>query len=154
MPTEVATWLGTALSGIGAGVAIWQACLARSYNEQIRVDIRKLNVLRCAEYLRKALESIRKLPSDASKIPRGGKTETLIEGIKACFDDILGILSIGGEEEDVRTNVSSAQKALTAYEHSFNSRSLSPDMTAAIQSPVQNAVSLANDRVLKIEGKA
>ena len=128
--------------------------LARSYKEQIRVDIRKLNVLRSAEHLRKALESIRKLPSDSTKIPRGRKTETLLEGIKACFDDILGILPIGGDEDDVRTHVSAAQESLTAYERCFNANTLSPDLTAAIQSHVQNAVSLANDRVLKIEGKA
>jgi citrate synthase len=154
LSAEVATWIGTGLSALGAGVAIWQALLAKSYKEQVRVDIRKLGVLRSAEHLRRALESIRRLPSDSKKVPRGKQTETLIESIKACFDETLGILPMQGDEEDVRKNVLDAQLALTAYEHGLNSSSLTAGLTAAIQVPVQNAATLANDRILKIEGKA
>ena len=150
----IVTWVGTILSGLGAAIAVWQACVARSYRDQIRVDIRKLGILRTAELLRRALDFIRKFPSDSSKVPRGGKTETLIEQTKECFDHVLGLLPKGGADEDVRKQVCSAQNTLTGYEHALNSRVLSAALTAAVQSPVQDAVSLANDRALKIEGKA
>ena len=150
----VVTWVGTILSAIGAIIAIQQAILARTYKDQIQVDIRKLNVLRSAERLRKAQESIRKLPSDQSRVQRGHKTEALIEKIRECFDEVLGILPVDGDDVDIRSAVDEAQTALTSYEDGLNQQKLNASMTSAVRAPLQNAVSLANDRVLKIEGKA
>lgn len=150
----IVSWVGTILSGLGAAVAIWQTYLMRSYKDQIRLDMRKMNVLKTAEYLRRALDFIRKLPSDSSKVPRGGQTAIMLEQTKECFDHVLGLLPMDGPDQDIRTHVCTAQCALTGYEDSLNSEALSASLTATVQSPVQDAVSLANDRVLKIEGKA
>lgn len=154
MSSDTVTWIGTIITIIGTGITIWQAALARSYKNQIRIDIRKLSILRSAERLRRALDFIRKLPSKSSSVPRGAKPESLVEPVKECFDEVLGVLPVGGEDKDIREKVQEAQTHLTTYETALSTQQISPELTAPIQRSVQEAVSKATQRSLLIEGKA
>lgn len=153
MSPEAVAWIGTICSFIGAAIAFAQAIRVKNYAKQIRIDIRKRNVMRSAESMRNTLALIRQLPTDYANVPRGNRVQVIIGDIKGYFDDVLGVLTIDGDDQDVREYVLAAQKSLQSYEHHFNGKNLSAELSSDIQIHVQNAVSLANDRVLKIEGK-
>lgn len=135
-------------------VAIWQASQAKDYKEQIKFDIRKINLSGSSERLKRAQDDIRRLPTSSQNIPRGTKVSDLIQNIKTQFDFSLSVLASDGEDKDIREMLSEAQKKLNSYEVSWNAGSpIHQDMND-LQSLVQDAISQANSRIYVLEGKA
>ncbi len=134
-------------------VTIWQASQARDYKNQIKFDIRKINLAGVIERLKRSQDEIRKLPT-STNVPRGIKTTELILNIRSHFDFSLGVLDATGPEKDIRSILGSAQDKLNSYETSWNNNNPSAENVFELQALIQDAVSQANSRIYKLEGKA
>jgi hypothetical protein len=148
------TLVGTIVTLLGMAITIWQAAQARSYKNQIKFDIRKINLSGAIERLKRAQDEIRRLPTSAVHIQRGVKPNDLIQNIKMHFDYALGILDAQGPDGDIRIQLSEAQSKLNLYESSWNAGSPNALNVHDLQSGVQDAISQANSRIFQLEGKA
>ena len=153
MENESITLAGTTVTLLGMAVTIWQASQARNYKNQIKFDIRKINLSGVIERLKRSQDEIRKLPT-SEKTSRGIKTNELILIIRSHFDFSLSILDASGPEKDIRLILGDAQKKLNGYEASWNSETPSAADAHELQTLVQDAVSQANSRIFQLEGKA
>jgi len=150
---SVITLTGTIVTLLGMSVAIRQASQARNYKNQIKFDIRKINLSGVIERLKRSQDEIRKLPTSTS-IPRGIKANELILNIRSHFDFSLGILDASGPEKDIRLILGEAQQKLNSYETSWNNKNPSAENVFELQALIQDAVSQANSRIYLLEGKA
>lgn len=135
-------------------VAIFQARAAKNYKEQIKFDIRKINLSGSTEKLKRAQDDIRKLPASTSAVPRGIKVPELIPNIKSQFDFVLGVIDSNGPDKDIRLVLTNAQQKLNSYELGWNTNSLNPSDLHELQSLVQDAIAQSNSRIYILEGKA
>ncbi len=135
-------------------VAICQARAAKNYKEQIKFDIRKINLSGSTEKLKRAQDDIRKLPASTSAVPRGIKVPELIPNIKSQFDFALGVIDSNGPDKDIRLVLANAQQKLNSYELGWNASSLNPSDLHELQSLVQDAIAQSNSRIYILEGKA
>ncbi|MCI0551772.1 MAG: hypothetical protein L0287_12530 [Anaerolineae bacterium] len=148
------TLAGTIVTLLGMAVTIWQAAQARTYKNQIKFDIRKINLSSAIDRLKRTQDEIRKLPTSAANIQRGIKPNDLILNIKAHFDFALGVLDAKGPDGDIRSLLSEAQSKLNSYEASWNQGAPNAQDVHDLQSRVQDAVSQTHSRIFQLEGKA
>jgi hypothetical protein len=150
----IITIAGTLITCIGTAVAIKQASKAKEYTEQIKFDVRKINLSTAVEQIRRAQDDIRALPTSSDNTPRGIKPKEVISSIRVRFDNVLGLISNTGEDRDIRETLSLAQGQLNAYESSVDKKAFEATPIYELQSLVQDAVSAANARIYQLEGKA
>lgn len=148
------TLIGTVVTVIATGITIIQARKAKNYKEQIKFDIRKINLSGSSERLKRAQDDIRMLPTSSSNLPRGLKVNELILNIKSHFDFSLGVLDSNGLDGDIRSILTNAQNKLNSYELGWYSGNINPSDTHDLQSLVQDAISQSGTRIFALEGKA
>jgi hypothetical protein len=151
---SIITLVGTVVTVMATGITIWQAFKAKSYSQQIKFDIRKINLSGCSEKLKRAQDDIRSLPTNCSDVPRGLKVKDLILNIKSQFDFSLSIINSNGPDSDVREIISNAQSKLNSYEQGWSNGNPNPEDVYELQSLIQDAVSQSNSRIYQLEGKA
>lgn len=154
MTSDEITIIGVAVTLLGMAITIWQASQARSYKNQIKFDIRKINLSNINEGLRRAQDEIRRLPTSLQSASRGVKQKELIHKIREQFDRALGALDSTGPDAGVRTMLIEAQTKLNAYEISWDSGEPNPQHAHELQAKMQDAVSTLSSTIYQIEGKA
>ena len=147
------TLIGTVVTVFATIITIYQAKKAKDYKEQIRFDIRKINLSGSAERLKRAQDDIRKLPTTSSTASRGIKVVELIPNIKSQFDFALSAIDSSGPDKDIRLVLTDAQNKLNNYELGWNAKSINPSDLHELQSLVQDAISQSSSRIFALEGK-
>mgnify|MGYP000857357580 FL=1 len=151
---SIVTLTGTVVTLLGMAITIWQASQARNYKNQIKFDIRKINLANVTERLKRAQDEIRRLPTSAQAVPRGVKPLELIHKIREQFDIALGTLDASGPDAGVRGLLVEGQGNLNAYEISWNSGNPNPQDVHELQAKMQDAVSTLSTTIFQMEGKA
>lgn len=151
---SIVTLIGTVVTLLGMAITIWQASQARDYKNQIKFDIRKINLANVTERLKRAQDEIRRLPTSGQAVPRGVRPIELIHKIREQFDLALGTLDSAGPDAGVRGLLVEGQANLNAYEISWNAGSPNPQDVHELQAKVQDAVSILSTTIFQIEGKA
>ena len=150
---SIITIVGTAVTVIATIITIYQAKKAKDYKEQIRFDIRKINLSGSSERLKRAQDDIRKLPASTNSASRGIKILELIPNIKSQFDFALSAIDSSGPDKDIRLVLTEAQNKLNNYELGWNTKNINPSDLHDLQSLVQDAISQSNSRIFALEGK-
>ncbi|ENF6042363.1 MULTISPECIES: hypothetical protein [Citrobacter] len=148
------TLIGTVVTLGGAGITIWQSKEARNYKNQLKFDVRKINLTNVSERLKRAQDEIRRLPTSLQGIQRGTKPSDLIHKTKEYFDIALGTLDAKGPDADIRQLLVEAQKKLNSYETGWHSGTPNPQDVHDLQAKIQDAISAMNSTIYKMEGKA
>lgn len=151
---SIVTLVGTIVTIIATVITITQARKAKNYKEQIKFDIRRINLSGTSERLRRAQDDIRMLPSDYSNIPRGLRVSDLIHNIKSQFDFALSAIDKNGPDKDIRTLLTNAQNELNSYELALLGKKIDPKHSHELQSLVQDAISQSSSRIFTLEGKS
>lgn len=151
---SIITIVGTALTVFGTVVTIWQASQARNYKNQIKFDIRKINLANVTDRLKRAQDEIRRLPTSAQALPRGIRPTELMHKIREQFDMALGTLDAEGPDANVRKLLVEGQAQLNNYEISLNAGSPAVQTVHELQSKMQDAISNLSTTINRIEGKA
>jgi len=154
LSSDSITIIGTIVTLLGMGVTIWQTAQARSYKNQIKFDIRKINLANVTERLKRAQDEIRRLPTSAQTGPRGVNPIEIIQKIREQFDIALGTLDATGPDASVRALLVEGQDSLNAYEVSWNARNPNAQNAYDLQAKVQDAVSILSTTIYQLEGKA
>lgn len=150
---SIVTLVGTIVTIIATVITIDQVRKAKNYKEQIKFDIRKINLSGASERLKRAQDDIRMLPSDYSNIPRGLRVSDLIRNIKSQFDFALNAIDKNGPDKDIRTLLTNAQNKLNSYELALLNKKIDPKDSHELQSFVQDAISQSSSRIFTLEGK-
>lgn len=150
---SIITVVGTVVTVIATIITIYQAKKAKDYKEQIRFDIRKINLSGSSERLKRAQDDIRKLPSSTNSVPRGIKVLELIPNIKSQFDFALSAIDSSGPDKDIRSLLTEAQNKLNRYELGWNLKNINPSDLHDLQSLIQDAISQSSSRIFALEGK-
>lgn len=150
---SIVTILGAVVSVLGMIITIWQASQVRVYKNQIKFDIRKINLANVIDQLKRAQEDIRRLPTSAQLLTRGIRPKELIHKTRGHFDLALGTLDANGPDASVRELLADAQSKLNSYEISWNAGNPDPLDVHALQEKLQNAVSTITSTIYQIEGK-
>lgn len=145
---------GTAITLLGMAVTIWQASQARGYKNQIKFDIRKINLVNVGERLKRAQDEIRLLPTSAQGGARGVRPSELIHKIREQFDIALGTLDAAGPDAGIRALLAEGQSKLNSYEISWNSGKPNPQDVHELQAKLQDAISILGSTIYQMEGKA
>lgn len=145
---------GTVVTTIGTVVTIVSALRVKSYKDQIKFDIRKINLSGAINQIQRAQDKIRQFPTASANIPRGLKVKDLIQGIRSKFDSAIGVIAREGPDSDIREILTNAQEALNEYEVSFDGNSIEAQTVYKLQGFMQDAVSTINSRIFQLEGKA
>ena len=145
------TLIGTVVTLGGAGITIWQSKEARNYKNQLKFDVRKINLTNVSERLKRAQDEIRRLPTSLQGIQRGTKPSDLIHKTKEYFDIALGTLDAKGPDADIRQLLVEAQKNLTLTKQVGTPN---PQDVHDLQAKIQDAISAMNSTIYKMEGKA
>lgn len=148
------TIVGTVVTLVGTGVTVWQASKAREYKEQIKFDVRKINLASVSERLKRAQEEIRRLPTSSQSTARGVRPNELIKNTREHFDVALGTLDANGPDASARTKLVAAQNNLNSYELSWNAGDVKPQCAHELQAQVQDVISILGSTIFKLEGKA
>jgi len=148
------TVIGTVVTLFGMLITIWQASQARSYKDQIKFDIRKINLSNVIDGLKRAQDEIRRLPTSVQSVTRGVKPIELIHKAREQFDIALGTLDSVGPDAGVRTMLVEAQAKLNAYEISWNAGNPNPQNAHELQAKMQDAISILSSTIYQMEGKA
>lgn len=151
---SIVTIVGSTVTVIGAAITIWQASEARNYKNQIKFDIRKINLSNVAERLKRAQEEIRRLPTSTQAVPRGVKPTELIQKIREHFDVALSNLDATGPDAAIRALLTQGQSNLNAYEISWNGGNPNALNVHELQAKMQDAVSGLSATIYQLEGKA
>lgn len=151
---SIVTIIGTLVTLLGMGITIWQALQVRKYRDQIKSDVRKINLTGVSERLKRAQEDIRRLPTSSQSIPRGVRPTELIRATREHFDLALGTLDANGPDRGTRSLLAVAQNSLNLYEISWNSGTINPACAHELQEKIQDAVSQLGSTIYKLEGKA
>ena len=150
---SIITLVGSIVTIIATIITIHQAKKAKDYKEQIKFDIRKINLSGSSERLKRAQDDIRKLPASASSASRGIKVSELIPNIKSQFDFSLSAIDSNGPDKDIRLVLTEAQNKLNSYELGWNTKKIIPEDLHDLQSLVQDAISQSSSRIFALEGK-
>ncbi|EAA4612850.1 hypothetical protein RY43_22690 [Salmonella enterica] len=150
---SVITIVGTIVTILSMIITIWQASEARSYKNQIKSDIRKINLTNISDSLKRAQEEIRKLPTASQDIKRGMRPIELIRKTREHFDIALSTINANGPDGNIRTLIIEAQKRLNSYEITMNEGTPSPQDVHELQSKIQDAVSITSTAIYQMEGK-
>nr|WP_320048926.1 hypothetical protein [uncultured Desulfuromonas sp.] len=153
-PDSIVTMVGAVITLLGMAITIWQASQARDYKNQIKFDIRKINLSNVAERLKRAQDEIRRLPTTAQGVLRGVKPVEIIQKIREQFDIALNTLDATGPDSDIRALIVEGQRKLNSYEISWNSGSPNAQDVHELQSKIQDVVSAMSSTVFQMEGKA
>lgn len=151
---SIVTLTGTVVTLLGMAITIWQASQARDYKNQIKFDIRKINLANVTDRLKRAQDEIRRLPTSAQAVPRGVRPIELIHKIREQFDIALGTLDASGPDAGVRGLLVEGQSNLNAYEISWNAGNPNPQDVHELQAKMQDAVSTLSTTIYQMEGKA
>ncbi|HFF8945627.1 TPA: hypothetical protein ACGE6U_003143 [Serratia marcescens] len=151
---SIVTLVGAIVTIVSTAITIFQVRKAKNYKEQIKFDIRKINLSGTTERLKRSQDDIRMLPSDYSKIQRGLRVEVLIHNIKSQFDFALNAIDKNGPDKDIRTLLTNAQNKLNSYELAFLNKKIDPKDSHELQSLVQDAISQSSSRIFALEGKS
>lgn len=151
---SIVTLTGTVVTLLGMVITIWQAKQARSYKNQIKFDIRKINLANVTDRLKRAQDEIRRLPTSAQAVQRGVRPIEFIHKIKEQFDIALGTLDASGPDAAVRGLLVQGQSHLNAYEISWNIGNPNPQDVHELQAKMQDAVSTLSRTIYQMEGKA
>lgn len=151
---SIVTITGTVVTLLGTAVTIWQTSQARGYKNQIKFDIRKINLSNVTERLKRAQDEIRRLPTSSQAVPRGIKPNELIQKIREQFDIALGTLDAAGPDAAIRTLLVQGQCNLNSYEMSWNQGNPNAQDVHDLQSKMQDAVSILSTTIYQLEGKA
>ncbi|MGM3161008.1 hypothetical protein ACS25C_09490 [Dickeya undicola] len=150
---SIITIVGTIVTILSMVITIWQASEARTYKNQIKSDIRKINLTNISDSLKRAQEEIRKLPTDSQDIKRGMRPTELIRKTREHFDIALSTINSNGPDGNIRTIIIEAQERLNSYEISMNGGSPNPQDVHKLQAKIQDAVSITSTAIYQIEGK-
>lgn len=134
-------------------ITIWQASEARNYKNQIKSDIRKINLTNISDSLKRAQEEIRKLPTTSQDIKRGMRPIELIRKTREHFDIALSTINSHGPDGNIRAIIIEAQKRLNSYEISMNGGNPNPQDVHELQGKMQDAVSVTSTAIYQMEGK-
>lgn len=148
------TVAGTLVTLFGMGITIWQASEARNYKNQVKSDIRKINLVSVTDSIKRAQDEIRRLPTSIQALPRGVRPNEIIQKAREHFDNALGTLDLTGPDAAVRLLIGEAQKKLNSYDISWNSGKPNPQDVHELQANMQDAVSNLSTTIFQIEGKA
>lgn len=158
MDSDLIGITGSLVTILGIGVTIHFArqankhkIEAKKYSDQIKSDLRKINLSNCTDMLKKMLEEIRRLPIDIDQIPKGVKVENLILNIKSYFDGTLSLIDITNNDRDLRVKVSHAQKILHQYEREYLARKSDLTVSQNLQVEVQDCISIINTKIFSSE---
>jgi hypothetical protein len=146
--------VGTIVTIVSTLITIFQVRKAKNYKEQIKFDIRKINLSGTTERLKRSQDDIRILPSDYSSIQRGLRVSTLIHNIRSQFDFALNAIDKNGPDKDIRTLLTNAQNKLNSYELAFLNKKIDPKDSHELQILVQDAISQSSSRIFALEGKS
>ncbi len=134
MTTEgIVTLAGTVVTLFGMAVTIWQALQARNYKNQIKFNLRKIDLEHIIERLKRAQDDIRRLPTSLQNIPRGIRPIDLIHKIREQFDMALSTLDVAGPDAGIRGLLIEGQHKLNSYEISWNSGTPNPQDVHELQ---------------------
>ena len=147
---SIITFFGAVITIAGAIFTLDQAKKAKSYSDQIKVDVEKVLLMRITESLYRCQEEVRRLPRDQTNLPRGFKLKDALERIWPHFDQTLSSHVLSGRNSDIRKKIADAQAQLKSYES--NTESSPPDPFYA-QRLLQEALSEINSRVFTLDGK-
>ena len=150
---NIITIVGTIVTILSMVITIWQASEARNYKNQIKSDIRKINLTNISDSLKRAQEEIRTLPTTAQDIKRGMRPIELIRKTREHFDIALSTINANGPDAIIRTIIVEAQKRLNSYEISMNGGNPNPEDVHELQSKMQDAVSTTSTIIYQMEGK-
>lgn len=153
-PDSIVTLTGTVVTLLGMGITIWQTSQAKDYKDQIKFDVRKINLTNIADRLKRAQDEIRRLPTSAQAVPRGIRPNELIQKIREHFDHALGTLDAAGPDASVRAILVEGQTNLNSYDISWNSGKPKAEDVHELQAKIQDAVSNLNTTIYRLEGKA
>ncbi|CAI8907029.1 hypothetical protein [Pseudomonas zeae] len=151
---SLVTILGTFVTLLSMVVAMRQASQAKSYKNQLMLDVRRINLANVIEGLKSAQEEIRRLPASNQKMPRGVNVSELIHKIRAQFDNSLGTLNSLGPDASIRAILVEAQTKLNAYDISWHADIPSAQNVHELQAKMQDAVSALGTTINQMEGKA
>ena len=148
---SIVTITGTLVTLLGMGVTIWQVTKARNYKDQIKFDIRKINLTNIADRLKRAQDEIRRLPTSSQTVPRGIRPRELIHKTREHFDIALSSLNTLGPDASVRALIVEAQRKLNSYEISWNSGNPNPQDVHDLQANMQDIVSTMSSTIYQME---
>lgn len=151
---NIVTLVGTIVTIVSTAITISQVRKAKNYKEQIKFDIRKINLSGTTERLKRSQDDIRMLPSDYSNIQRGLRVSVLIHNIRSQFDFALNAIDNNGPDKDIRKLLTNAQNKLNSYELAFLNKKIDPKDSHELQSLVQDAISQSSSRIFALEGKS
>ncbi|HFO0263155.1 TPA: hypothetical protein ACHIEN_003870 [Serratia marcescens] len=151
---SIVTLVGAIVTIVSTAITISQVRKAKNYKEQIKFDIRKINLSGTTERLKRSQDDIRMLPSDYSNIQRGLRVSVLIHNIRSQFDFALNAIDKNGPDKDIRTLLTNAQNKLNSYELAFLNKKIDPKDSHELQSLVQDAISQSSSRIFALEGKS
>lgn len=151
---SIVTIAGTVVTLLGMIVTIWQASQVRKYKNQIKSDVRKINLTNVSEKLKRAQEEIRRLPTSSQSVPRGVRPHEIIKSTREHFDLALGTLDANGPDKGTRSLLVEVQKSLNSYEISSNAGNIDPGCAHELQEKIQDVISLLISTIYKLEGKA
>ncbi|RSE23990.1 phage holin family protein [Acinetobacter johnsonii] len=166
MSSDVISIVGTVITILGIIVTIYFAKQAdkhrkaadkhekqaQRYSNQIKSDLRKINLSNCTDMLKKMLEEVRRLPIDTDQTPKGVKVENLILNIKSYFDGTLSLIDTAGSDREIRRMVSDAQVILHRYERDFLAKVNPLPAPHDLQVSIQDCISNINSKIYSIEG--
>lgn len=150
-PDTIITLAGAIITIAGAIFTLEQAKNAKSYSDQIKVDVEKVSLMRITESLYRCQEEVRKLPRDQNNIPRGFKIKEALERIWPHFDQILSSHVLSGSNTSIRQKILDAQVTLRKYETNNTQQVVDPFDVLCL---LQESLSEINSKVFKLDGKA
>lgn len=141
---SIITMVGSLVSVISMVVAIMQASNAKNYREQIKADIRKINLAKCTQKIDRILEICNQLPTSLNQQPRGNKVPNIVKDINNQLSHSISILSELGADKEIRENLVNAQNKLHFYEKNYTQGSIDSDDVLKIRSYIQDSISTSN----------
>lgn len=150
---SLVTILGTFVTLLSMGFTIRQVSQAKNYTNQVKLDVRRINLANVIDGLKSAQEEIRRLPASSQKVSRGVNVSELIHKIRAQFDNALGTLNSIGPDAGVRALLVEAQTKLNTYEISWHNQVPSAQSVHELQAKMQDAVSALGTTINQMEGK-
>ncbi|MGE6440713.1 hypothetical protein ACQKC9_03995 [Psychrobacter sp. NPDC078409] len=141
---SIITMVGSLVSVISMVVAIMQASNAKNYREQIKADIRKINLAKCTQKIDRILEICNQLPTSLNQQPRGNKVPNIVKDINNQLSHSISILSELGADKEIRENLVNAQNKLHFYEKKYTQGSIDSDDVLKIRSYIQDSISTSN----------
>lgn len=145
------TIFGAVITIAGGVFALDQARKAKSYSDQIKVDVQRILLMKVTESLYRCQEEVRKLPRDRSDLPRGFRVDSVLDKVWPHFDQILSSHVLGDGNVEPRKSILLAQTMLRTYERGQTGSIVDP---YDVQCLIQDSLSNISSKVFKLDGKA